>query len=180
MTLCSAVSKVSAINEHQGQRDKQSVKKCIWKIHVLQVGVHLYTYVSKRKYTWPWNSKTENVFIFCMLSIPFPVQKGCRHGQHSPSPVLVLSTTSWIRSRSFNLMDIIRAVCTENITYTNKCTACEFKCVSASRSAIPRFSVFLSSTKLILYWYLKIGHKNFQVYHSQSFSHFISYNTCSW
>jgi hypothetical protein len=38
---------------------------------------------------------------------------------HSPSEGLVVSTTCWIRSGSFNLMDIIRAVNTHRITYTN-------------------------------------------------------------
>jgi hypothetical protein len=36
---------------------------------------------------------------------------------HSPSEGLVVSTTCWIRSGSFNLMDIIRAENTHRINY---------------------------------------------------------------
>jgi hypothetical protein len=38
---------------------------------------------------------------------------------HSPSEGLVVSTTCWIRSGSFNLMDIIRAANIHRITYIN-------------------------------------------------------------
>jgi hypothetical protein len=38
---------------------------------------------------------------------------------HVPSLGMMLSMTSWIKPRSFNLMDIIKAANTQTMTHTN-------------------------------------------------------------